>query len=75
MKPLLTHLLDKLLNDEMFVRRWLRAGLFTVAGTGFAFADQIGALVAEPALVKWLKIAAVLSGGVAAAINLGEKNS
>lgn len=74
MIPLFRKLWDALLNDEMAVRRWLRAGLMAMAGSGLAFADQIAQTVGSPGAVKTVKITAVVCGFISVMINLGEKN-
>lgn len=74
MIPLIQRIVHALLYDEMAARRWLRGGLFGFATGGLAFADQLAAIVSSPGAVKGIKVAAVVSGFVAAMINLGEKN-
>ena len=72
MKPLIKKLWNTLLNDEVMVRRWGRALLMALATGGMGFADQLAAVLGAP--VRWIKIAAVIAGFIAVAINLGDKN-
>lgn len=74
MIPLLKHLADRFLHDELFIRRWSRAVLGALAGSGYAFADQLAELLGEPDSLKTIKVAAVVAGFLALAITAGEKN-
>ncbi len=74
MKPLIEKLLYALLNDEVAVRRWLRAGLMAVAGSGFGFANEIATVINAPEMVQKIKMAAIFCGFISVAINLGDKN-
>jgi hypothetical protein len=74
MIPLLKKLIDVFLNDEVKVRRWLRACLMAFAGSGLAFADQMAGLLGNAGLTNKIKVAAVVAGFISVAINLGEKN-
>lgn len=72
MIPLFKKFWNALLNDEMAVKRWLRAGLMAVAGSGMMWADQLAEIIGAP--VKGLKVVAVICGALSVAINLGDKN-
>ena len=72
--PLLRKVFDKFLNDEMAVRRWGRAALGAFATGGLAFGEQLAQLVEAPGAVKLIKLAAVVAGFLALAVNLGEPN-
>ena len=72
MIPFFKKFFDALMNDELAFRRWMRALLMAVAGSGMMWADQLAEIIAAP--VKWLKVTAVICGAIAVAINLGEKN-
>lgn len=74
MIPLLKHLWDKLLHDELAVRRWGRAALMAVAGSGLAFGDQLAGLLGDSGLVQTIKIIAVVAGFLSVAITAGERN-
>ena len=69
---LIKKLWNALLYDEVMVRRWGRALLMALATGGMGFSDQLAAVLGAP--VRWIKIAAVIAGFIAVAINLGEKN-
>lgn len=73
MIPLFKHLLDKLLHDELAVRRWGRALLMAVATGGLAFADQLAQILGSE--VKAVKIAAVVAGFLSLAVTAGERNA
>lgn len=74
MLTLLKRLWRKLLYDEMAVRRWGRAGLMAVAGSGLAFADGIAGVLEAPGAVRAIKLTAVIAGFLSVAINLGDRN-
>jgi hypothetical protein len=81
MIPLLRKLWNALLNDEVAVRRYLRATLMALATGGVGFADQIAAQIGPAwppaelgALVMKIKIIALVSGFISVMINLGDKN-
>jgi hypothetical protein len=74
MIPLLKHLLSRLLNDELAVRRWGRAALMGAAAGGLAFADQLAAILEAPGLVRAIKVVAVVCGFLSLAVTAGEKN-
>lgn len=72
MIPLLKKLWESFLYDDMKVRRWLRAALMAMAGSGMAWGDQLSQILGTPQ--KTIKVATVACMAVAVAINLGEKN-
>lgn len=74
MLTLLKHLWVAFAYDELFVRRWGRALIMTVAVSGAVFSDQIAALVNAPRLVVAIKTASILAAFCSAAITAGEKN-
>ena len=74
MIPLFRSLADKLLHDELAVRRWGRALLMAIAGGGIAFGDQIAGLLGDSSLVKVIKVAAVVAGFLSLSITAGERN-
>ena len=69
---LIKKLWNALLYDEVMVRRWGRALLMALATGGMGFSDQLAAVLGAP--IRWIKIAAVIAGFIAVAINLGDKN-
>lgn len=73
MIPLLKHVFIAFFLDELAFRRWLRGGMLAIAGSGLAFADQIGALLDAPGAVKGIKIAAVVAGFIAGAMQSSAK--
>ena len=72
MIPLFKKLIAALLYDDLAVRRWLRAAVMAMAGSGMMWGDQIAANLGTPA--KWVKVCAVGCMIIAGIINLGEKN-
>lgn len=68
MLPLICKLLHAFFFDEKAARRWLRGGLMAFAAGGLAFADQLGSALGSPGIAKWLRVAAILAGFVAGAI-------
>lgn len=68
MLPLIRKLLHSFFFDERAARRWLRGGLLAFAGGGLAFADQLSGLVGAPGAVKGIKIASVVAGFIAGAM-------
>jgi hypothetical protein len=74
MIPLLQHLFHSFFFDELAFTRWLRGGCLAVAASGLAFADQLGALLAAPRIVLYVKVSAVVCGFVAGAITAGQRN-
>lgn len=72
MIPLFKKLLNSLLYDDLAVRRWLRAGIMTLAASGMAWGDQLSEILGAP--VRWIKIAAVIAMAISLAITAGEKN-
>ena len=76
MIPLVRHLVDQILHDELAVRRWGRTVLMTIGGSGIAFADQLAAVLGDgsPGTIKAIKVIAVVSAGLALMVTAGEKN-
>lgn len=75
MVPLLKKLFTAILNDEVMMRRWLRAWLMAFATGGMGFADQLSAVTGGKVSVTAVRVLATISGFIAVAINLGEKNA
>jgi hypothetical protein len=73
MLPLIKRLIYAFFLDELAFRRWMRGGMLAFAGGGLAFADQIGALLNAPGAVKGVKIAAVVCGFIAGAMQSSAK--
>jgi hypothetical protein len=74
MIPLLKDLWYRFRYDPLFVRRWGRAALMAVAGSGLAFGDQLAAVLDAPGAVKAVKIVAIVAGLLSVAITAGERN-
>jgi hypothetical protein len=66
--PLLSDFFYAFFFDERAARRWLRGGLLAFAGTGLGFADQLGAALGSAGIAKWVRVAAIVSGFVAGAM-------
>lgn len=60
--------------DELAFVRWMRGLMFTFAGGGVAFADQIADIFGAPGAVKAIKLVAVLCMFLAGSITAGERN-
>ena len=74
MITLFKRLYQKLLYDELAVRRWARSLMFSLCGIGVAFADQLSSLIESTDAVKTIKIVGVVCGALGGAITAGEKN-
>jgi len=72
MIPIIKKFFHDLLFDELAVRRWFRAAIMALAGSGMAWGDQLAAILGTP--VKSVKIAAVVAMALALTITAGEKN-
>ena len=74
MFPLVKSVFHAFFFDPLAFTRWCRGALLAVAGSGFAFSEQLAALVSMPKAVTAIKIAAVVAGFIAGSITAGEKN-
>jgi hypothetical protein len=75
MLPLLKHILYAFFLDELAFRRWMRGGMLALAGGGLAFADQIAALLGMPEAIRWIKIASIVAGFIAGAMQSSAKKA
>jgi hypothetical protein len=73
--PLVRRLADKILHDELAVRRWGRALLMAVAGGGIAFGSQLADALGDSGLTQAIKVVAIVAGFLSLAITAGEKNA
>lgn len=76
MRPLWNHFVDKLLNDELAVRRWARSLLMVLGGGAIQVASVGWDVASQWTAREWagrLALACVL--GAAGAITAGEKNA
>lgn len=75
MIPLLQHLWDALLHDEMAMKRWLRGGLLLCSTAAAQVVPYGMAAVRDWAWLDWAVVLAIsLGSGLAGLINLGEPN-
>lgn len=74
MLPFLKNITHALLFDELAFRRWCRGITLAFAGTGFAFADQLAALINAPMAVTVIKVASVVCAFLGGTISIGQKN-
>lgn len=63
---------EMFLHDEVAFRRWTRALIMGLAGSGMTFSDQLAEILGAP--VKSIKVAAVVCMFISVMINLGDKN-
>jgi hypothetical protein len=76
MIPLLQHLWDALLHDEMAIKRWLRGGLLLVSTTAAQVVPYGMAAIHDWEWMDWAVVLAIsLGAGLAGLINLGEPNA
>jgi hypothetical protein len=75
MLPLLVRLIHAFFLDELAFRRWMRGGMLAFAGGGLAFSDQIAGVLGVPEAVRWIKVASIVSGFVAGAMQSSAKKS
>jgi hypothetical protein len=71
--PLIHRVFFAFFLDELAFRRWVRGGLMGFAAGGLAFADQLGGLLGAPDAVKAIKVASVVCGFIAGAIQSSAK--
>jgi hypothetical protein len=74
MIPLLKRFVHGLLYDDLAFRRWVRASLMLVAGSGAAFANDLATVLGDSGMVGAIKTAAVVAGALSVAITAGERN-
>jgi hypothetical protein len=73
MLPLIRKLVVAFFLDELAFRRWLRGGLLALAGGGMAFAGDLADLIGAPGAVKTIKVASVVAGFIAGAMQSSAK--
>lgn len=73
MLPLLRRIFFAFFLDELAFRRWARGLLLAFAGGGLAFADSLAELIGAPDAVKAIKVASIVAGFAAGAMQSSAK--
>ena len=64
---------DRFLNNEAYFVARVRALVMGLSLGGLAFAKDMGDALGSPAVGKWLKVLAVVCGGIALLMRAGDK--
>lgn len=75
MLPLLRSILHAFFQDELAFRRWARGLMLAFAGGGLAFAEQIASVIEAPGAVKKIKVASIVAGFIAGAMQSSAKKA